>query len=251
MSLRRRRPLRRIEVDGLTFAALSDAGSPGIPIVLVHGIGVSHRYLRRLHAALAAHRPVHSIDLPGHGGLPKPGRDVSVPAMARALGEVLAEIGLADAVLVGHSMGTQWVTEVALRRPELVSRVVLMGPVSDERHRTPLAQARALAVDTTRESPRVNAVVFTDYVRCGPRWYLTQLRHMLAYPLEERIARVRQPVLVLRGERDPVAGRAWCHRLVGRAPDARMPEIPAQPHVAQEGDARAVAAQVLAFVPTH
>ena len=74
-------------VDGLSFRVLeSGEPAPGRPaIVLVHGIGVSHRYLSRLHDVLAKGRKVYSIDLPGFGGLPKPARDVDVPAMADAL----------------------------------------------------------------------------------------------------------------------------------------------------------------------
>jgi pimeloyl-ACP methyl ester carboxylesterase len=37
------------------------------PLVLVHGLAVSHRYLMPLAATLAGHHPVHVIDLPGFG----------------------------------------------------------------------------------------------------------------------------------------------------------------------------------------
>ena len=35
------------------------------PLVLVHGLAVSHRYLMPLPARLAGHHPVHVLDLPG------------------------------------------------------------------------------------------------------------------------------------------------------------------------------------------
>src|SRR5690606_18196642 len=136
----------------------------------IHGIGMSHRYLSRLHAVLAEDGPVFSIDLPGFAGLPKPGSDLDVETMARALAEIIDRLGIAPAVLVGHSMGAQWVSEVARERPDLVARLVLIGPVADAAHRTLLAQARALAVDSFGESPMTNAIVFTDYVRCGVPW---------------------------------------------------------------------------------
>lgn len=238
------------DVDGLTFAVRASVrvGVDRPAIVLVHGIGVSHRYLALLHDVLAEQRTVYSIDLPGFGGLPKPPRDVDVPAMAAALGVVVASLGAGPVVLVGHSMGSQWVVELAMQRPELVTDVVAMGPVADARHRTALAQTAALALDTLGEGPAINVVVFTDYVRCGPRWYLIQLRHMLAYRLEDRVAELRRPLLLIRGERDPIAGREWCRMLRDRAPRASLVAIPGQFHVAQQSRPRAVASAILAHV---
>ncbi|MFS0866422.1 alpha/beta fold hydrolase [Microbacterium sp. 179-B 1A2 NHS] len=220
-------------------------------MVLVHGIGMSSRYFRNLSRRLRGHRRVVCVDLPGHGGLRRPGRDVDVAAMARGLAVVLERTDAAGCVVVGHSMGAQWVVETALIAPDLVARVVAIGPVTDDAHRTVPAQAAALAMDSLREPPRVNAVVFSDYVRCGIRWYLTQLRHMMAYPLEGRVARLSQPLLVLRGARDPIAGTRWCRALAASARDGRFVEIPGAAHVAQATRTDAVAAQLLALVPAE
>lgn len=239
---------RRIDVEGLAFRVISDgpplARTSAPPVVLVHGIGVSHRYLSRLHHVLAADRSVHSIDLPGYGGLPKPGRDVSVADMAHALAAVLAALDLGPVVLLGHSMGSQWVVELAAQRPDLVTDVVAMGPVTDAAHRTLPAQLIALGRDTLGETPAVNAIVFTDYLRCGVRWYLTQVRHMLSYPIEERAADLRVPLLVVRGARDPIAGRDWCRRLRDAASTATLVEIPRAHHVAQHTAPHAVASAI-------
>lgn len=144
----------RLYVDGLAFRVIaSRSGTDRPAVVLVHGIGASHRYLSRLHDVLAEDRTVFSIDLPGFGGLPKPDRDVDVPTMAAALATVVASLDAGAVVLVGHSMGSQWVVELAVARPELVTHVVAMGPVADARHRTMLAQTIALARDTLGEPP--------------------------------------------------------------------------------------------------
>jgi pimeloyl-ACP methyl ester carboxylesterase len=217
--------------------------------VLVHGIGVSHRYLARLHTVLAQGRTVYSVDLPGFGGLPKPSRDVDVPAMAAALATLIESLRAEPVVLVGHSMGSQWVVEAGIQRPDLVSHLVAMGPVADARHRSVTAQTVALAKDTLGESPEVNALVFSDYVRCGMPWYLAQLRHMLSYPIEDRVGSLARPLLIVRGARDPIAGLDWCRRLRDRAGDADLVLIPGQHHVAQHGAARAVASAILAYTP--
>lgn len=240
----------RHDVDGLAFAVWASSRVEGDrpPIVLVHGIGVSHRYLTLLHEVLAQQRTVYSTDLPGFGGLPKPPRDIDVAEMAAALGVVVESLGDGPVVLVGHSMGSQWVVELAVQRPELMTDVVAMGPVADARHRSVLAQSAALALDTLGEGPATNAIVFTDNVRCGPRWYLAQLRHMLAYRLEDRVRELARPLLIIRGERDPIAGPEWCRMLRDRASRAALVSIPGQFHVAQQSRPRAVASAILAHV---
>ncbi len=148
---------RLLVTSGLTFRILESprpAGSTAPTVVLVHGIGMSHRYLSRLHAVLADTTRVVSVDLPGFGGLPKPRFDVSIPQMAAGLAQVVASLDDDRVVLVGHSMGVQWAVETALRHPEYVRTVVTIGPVADDAHRTLGAQARALAIDTFGETPR-------------------------------------------------------------------------------------------------
>lgn len=235
---------RRVDRGPLAFRVLSTGStSPTgpLPVVLVHGIGMSHRYLARLHDVLARDRTVFSIDLPGFGGLPKPGFDVDVATMARALGDVIASLDAGPVILVGHSMGSQWVIELAAQRPDLVAHVVAIGPVTDDAHRSVLAQALALGRDSLGETPRINAIVFGDYVRCGIPWYLTQVRHMVAYRIEDRVAGLRMPLLLIRGEHDPIAGPGWCRRLRERAPSAALVSIPGRYHVAQFSSPRAVA----------
>ncbi|MFS2241343.1 MULTISPECIES: alpha/beta fold hydrolase [unclassified Microbacterium] len=242
-------------IGRLYFRTLASPSSSGPVFVLVHGIGMSHRYLARLHRSLTASGSVISVDLPGFGGLPKPGRDVDIEEMADGLAALLDRIGAGTAatgpvVLVGQSMGTQWVVELAARRPELAQAVVLIGPVADERRRTVLQQAGRLALDTVRETPGANALVFADYLRCGPLWYLAQLRHMLGYRIEDRIVGVEAPVLVVRGSRDPIASLSWSRHLTAAAQRAALVEIPGRAHNAQHTAPGAVASAVRHFCAT-
>jgi pimeloyl-ACP methyl ester carboxylesterase len=202
--------------------------------VLLHGIGVSHRYLARLHRELAGVADVYSFDLPGFGKASKPGRRLQVEDFAAFVSAVLAGEGVSTYVVAGHSMGTQFAVELALREPDRVAAVVLMGPVVDSSRKSVTQQALALTRDSVfSESLTSNAIVFSDYLRAGPRWYLTELPVMMDYPLEDRLAAVRQPVLVLRGTRDPIARRPWCAKLAAAAPQGTMAEVLGQGHVFQ------------------
>jgi len=223
-----------------------EAAAPAF--VLVHGIGVSHRYLFRLHRLLAETADTYSIDLPGFAGTPKPGRQLSVGDYADFILAALDEAGVTSCVLVGHSMGTQFAVEAAARQPDRFTELVLMGPVVDPRRRTVMRQALDLTKDCAFfESASSNLIVLTDYLRCGPRWYLTELPVMMSFPLEERIGDVRVPVLVLRGAKDPVASRNWCQVLAARAAAGQFREVSGRGHVVQHTGTTAVAQAILDF----
>jgi pimeloyl-ACP methyl ester carboxylesterase len=215
--------------------------------VLIHGIGVSHRYFDRLRDQLAGDFDVHSIDLPGFGGLPKPRITPDIGESADLLGAVLDELGVKGAVVVGQSMGAQWVTELAARRADLAASVVLIGPVTDDAARSLPVQGLRLARDITAEPILTNLTVLVDYLRCGPIWFLRQCRFMIPYPIEERIAALRMPVLVLRGGNDPIAGLDWCRRLRARAVDSTLVTVPGKRHNVHHSAPRAVAGALTAF----
>ena len=239
---------------GHVFVSRGPAGSETArtAVVLIHGIGVSHRYLRRLHGLLAESVDTYSIDLPGFGATPRPEHALSVADHATYILGALEQLGVLEFVLVGHSMGTQFAVEAARQQPGRVSQLVLMGPVVDSKRRTVLQQALALGRDSLfYESPSSNALVFTDYLRCGPVWFLKTLGVMMDYATEERISEVTAPVLVLRGVNDPVASVDWCRRLAARAPQARLLEIEGAGHVVQHIRSVEVARTILDFAGIH
>ncbi|HEY9356865.1 MAG TPA: alpha/beta fold hydrolase [Arthrobacter sp.] len=246
---------RDVTSGGLTgrvyaSAAPRDSRSGGRrTYVLLHGIGVSHRYFARLHRELASVADVYTFDLPGFGDAPRPGRQVAVGEFAAFVSNVLADAGVRSYVAIGHSMGTQYAVELALQERGLVAGLVLMGPVVDSTRKSVPLQALTLTRDAMfSESPSSNAIVFGDYFRAGPRWYLTQLAVMMEYPIDSRIQGVRQPVLVMRGSNDPVARRKWCERLAALAPQGSLAEIPGAGHVLQHTASEATAAAINSWV---
>lgn len=241
-----------------TPAGTAEAGRQAY--VLLHGIGVSHRYLAKLHQELAGGRAagthardavVYTFDLPGYGTTPRPGHQVSVAEYAAFIAAALAGEGVQSCVVVGHSMGVQFAVELALQQPDLVSRVVLMGPVADPARKSAAWHVLALTRDALfSEKPSTNIVVFGDYFRAGLRWYLTQLPVMLSYPMEQRTREVAQPVLVLRGGRDPIARRPWCENLANQPRRGSFVEVPGCGHVAQDSAPGAVARAIVHWAST-
>ncbi|MCC6494639.1 MAG: alpha/beta hydrolase [Propionibacteriaceae bacterium] len=221
-----------LEPDVEVIAYRSGVASATAPVVvLLHGIGMTHRTFEELQPLLAAHHCVISFDLSGFGATRKPGRPFTVADHAEAVDQALQRLGVGRRVLVGHSMGAQFAVEQAIRRPDDVDGIVLIGPVVDTRRRNLPAQARDLALDTFREPLRANARVLTDYLRGGLGWYLVTLKAMFDYDTEARIRLTSCPVLVVRGEHDPVAREPWCRRLSSAARDGALLTVAGHAHV--------------------
>ena len=197
----------------------------GRPLVFVHGLGVSSRYfvpsLRELSHDFACRAP----DLPGYGKSPKPRAALDVGPLADVL------LGLLDepTPLVANSFGCQIAVEAAVRRPDLATALVLVGPTADPRA-GPLRHAARLVLDATREPMSLLATELLDYVRMGPRRLAQTAGYMFRDPIAAKLSRVEQPVLVVRGERDPIVPQRWATEVAGRPANGRLAVVPGAAH---------------------
>ena len=120
---------RFVKVDGVRLHYL-DQGV-GMPIVLLHGNGamaedwVVSGVFGRLVAA--GHRVI-AFDRPGFGYTTRPrGRFWTASRQALLIAAAMRQLDLPTAVVVGHSWGSIAALELALQRPEQVSRLVLLS----------------------------------------------------------------------------------------------------------------------------
>jgi pimeloyl-ACP methyl ester carboxylesterase len=204
-------------------------GSGGPTFVLVHGIGMGRTVFTGLAELLATHGRVIAIDLPGYGEAPEPPRTLTIERLADIVAAFLGSEGVDAPVLIGHSMGTQVVAEVAARHPGLEARVVLIGPTVEIGQRRALTQLRKLTRDLLDESPRVLMVGAREYVCAGP--HLRQkVRAMLVHRPELAYPQVKGQALVLRGEDDTVAPLDWCRQVVAALPHGRLAQVPGSGH---------------------
>ena len=119
-------PPRRTLVLGSTLA-WTELGS-GPPLVLLHGLGDSHRIWRRVAPRLAEHFRVLLLDLPGHGLSDRPDAPYTLDWYATMVLAWLDAIGVGTTALVGHSYGggvAQW---IVLAQRSRVDRLALVAP---------------------------------------------------------------------------------------------------------------------------
>jgi pimeloyl-ACP methyl ester carboxylesterase len=113
--------IRSVEGTGLDVA-----GPEGAPvIVLVHGAAANRKMWTPQIAGLAGDHRLVAFDLPGHGE--RGGVRFRLDEAAREIGDLLASIAPARALLVGGSLGGYVAIVAAHQRPELLSGLVLAG----------------------------------------------------------------------------------------------------------------------------
>jgi len=97
----------------------------GDPLLLVHGWGSDHRTWDGVEFP---GRRVVAVDLRGHGRSPVPEHGYRPTDMAADLAALIGRLGLGPVVAVGHSMGAQVVTVLAIEHPALVEALVVADP---------------------------------------------------------------------------------------------------------------------------
>jgi len=107
-----------------------DSGE-GTPVVLLHGLTATHRYVVMGSKALerSGHRVI-AYDARGHGQS-DPAEPYDYPALAADLQRVLDERGIDRAVLAGSSMGAHTLLRFALEQPERALALVVITPAYD------------------------------------------------------------------------------------------------------------------------
>jgi pimeloyl-ACP methyl ester carboxylesterase len=107
-----------------------DRGEQVLPVVLIHGASCNLEDMRlTLGARLAAQRRVILIDRPGLGWSARPAGQGSSPAyQAAVLRQVLDQLGIGRAIVVGHSWGGALALTFALDYPQYVAGLVLLAP---------------------------------------------------------------------------------------------------------------------------
>lgn len=210
------------------------------PFILVPGIGVSSTYFEKLAPHLNEFGPVHAVDLPGFAGVPHPDSTLSIRQYADLVGLVIDEMGLDDPIIVGHSMGSQIVSDLAARRPEL-STLVLIGPIIQPTQRRVFTQAVRFLKASWHEPGTVKVLAVSAYLFCGFRWFARVLPKMMTFPIEDALPEIRAHTLVIRGEHDAVAPREWVRTVGDLLPSSRLWEITGAAHSVMYAHAEEVA----------
>jgi pimeloyl-ACP methyl ester carboxylesterase len=268
----------RATVDGSEMTYV-DIGS-GPPLVFVHGLGGSwQNWLENLPHFAKTHRCI-APDLGGFGESEPVKGEVSIERYARSLRELLDQLGIESAPVIGNSMGGFIALELAIRHPKLVSRLVLVSAAvlwQEYRRARPLVVFANVTEGTlgrlliglqprlaTRPRLRETALRFGGFAkpRKLPRelqreliltarrteGFLPALQALADYPLRDELPHVKPPTLIVWGDADPLVGVSHAAELESLIPDSRAVVYERTGHVVQAERPERFNADVDAFL---
>jgi pimeloyl-ACP methyl ester carboxylesterase len=244
-----------------------DAQGEGDTIVLLPSGAHDHHDYDELRRLLPARFRSITLDWPGHGSSPPGEGPASAMRFADVAEELVGKLAPDGAVVVGNSVGGFAATRLAIRRPELVTGLVVIDgggfagrpwhvrafcalmaqpwflkriyPAFSARYMRARsdadARARASSIATTRRDPGLRAV--------------TELWRSFASPahdLRGEAAQITAPTLLLWGRKDPVIPPRIGRKAAGAIVGARLVLLDSG-HVPHTTDPTAVAAELVPF----
>ena len=105
-----------------------EAGRGNEILVFLHGItSSSEEWIASLPKMTKSFRAI-AVDFPGHGNSDTPEMDYSVKTLSHFLIRFLNALEIKKATLIGHSLGGAVALQVAIQRPKMVDKLVLLAP---------------------------------------------------------------------------------------------------------------------------
>ena len=114
-----------IDIHGERLAYYDEG--QGEPLLLIHGMAGSSATWREILPSLAKRHRVIAPDLLGHGRSAKPRTDYSLGAFAVGLRDLLDEVGVESATVVGHSLGGGIAMQFLYQHPDYCRRLILIS----------------------------------------------------------------------------------------------------------------------------
>jgi pimeloyl-ACP methyl ester carboxylesterase len=183
----------------------------GSPLILLHGgLGTTSMFGAN-RTALAEHHRVIAVDLQGHGRTADIDRPIDPKLMAGDIVALIEQLRLGKTDLMGYSLGSGVALWVAILRPDLVGRLVVVSTIF--RNAAFYPEIRAMQAQMTPQAAEgmKQTPMYAEYARVAPRVedftrVFMKLNTLMKTDLDfsKDIATIAAPVLVVQGDADIV-----------------------------------------------
>ncbi len=220
---------RRMTVETAAGKAHYVAIGSGPPVIFLHGLDGSSRWWTPTLRLLAPHFRCFALDFIDFDRWRERSR-IGLPRASTFVAAWLAALELDRAHVIAHSMGGYAACQLAIERPELVDRLVLVAPAIFESRPPYVREATRLGPFAWTVTPQFLPVLVHDSFRTGPlRWLRSavELRRAKPLPLEQIVA----PTLLIWGTNDPLVPVVQGPQVQRRIADSRLLTLPGARHV--------------------
>lgn len=203
----------------------------GPAILFLHGYTDSWRSYTPVLESLPEDVRALAVSQRGHGDSDRPPSGYRIADLAADAASLLDAAGIEEATVVGHSMGSLVAQELAISRPERVSRLVLIGSATtlDNPIIRELDEAVRQLGDTIPyefvwefQFSTLHRPVPDDFLRMAvsesikvpARIWRDALAGQIEFHSDGRLGALTMPALIVWGDRDQIASRAEQERLL-------------------------------------
>lgn len=210
---------RKVRVaTGVTLPYVAHGDPAGAPVILLHAWGESRRSFDRLIPSLSS--TIHALvpDQRGHGDADKPEVGYALADFAADIEAFMDALGLVSAALLGSSSGGYVAQQLAVKSPDRVSCLVLVGAPRSLQDRTSFADEVVRLVDPVDDVwvrdclewfPRFHDVPdwyiddrVVDGARVPARVWRDSLTGLLTADPPTETGTINAPTLIICGDRD-------------------------------------------------
>jgi non-heme chloroperoxidase len=225
----------------MTYLPYVEKGdADGIPVVMLHGGTDSWRSFEPVLPHLPDSIRAIALTQRGHGDAPKPETGYRIEDLAEDVVELLDDLGIGRAMVVGHSMGA-WVTQrLAIEHPKRLLGVVLAGSFSGTvddpefvafaeematvQEPVPAELAREFQESTVATPLSAEALdtFVAESLKLPARVWRALFRGFVDVDHAEELATVNTPALLVWGDRDAFIPREVQDELLEALADSRL-----------------------------
>lgn len=275
---------RFIEIDGVQLHYVMRG--EGTPVVLLHGNMVTNAdfEVSGLIDRLAKDHLVIAFDRPGFGHSSRPRDRLWTPsAQAALIHRALAQLGVDECFVVGHSMGAMLAVALGLNHPSAVRGLVLVSGYYYPKIRIDALATVPVAVPVIGDVMRYTVTALTARTLIGPMvkgmfapaavpadFYTTVPREMMVRPvqlrgnaedatfmipeartLSRRYSELHMPITIVAGADDQVVDlEAHSRRLHAELPHSSLIVVPGAGHMVHHAAQEEIADAIESDTPT-
>lgn len=196
------------------------AGQGENRVVLLHGWGCDTTLMKPVADALSADMQVLSLDFPGHGKSSRPPEPWGVPEYAEATLDVLRQLNFLPCAVIAHSFGGRVTACLAAEDDSLFTKIILTGAAGIRKPQTEEGRKRSEeykklkglcqaakkmkifgSLPDKMEEKLRQKYGSRDYNALDAEMRQTFVK-VISLDLSDRYEKIKQPTLLIWGERD-------------------------------------------------
>ena len=208
--------------SGVTLEYVRRGDTSGVPVIFLHGVTDSWRSFEWMLPHLPPAINAYAVSVRGHGGSDRPAHGYETEDFARDINGFMERLGIASAVVVGHSMGSAIALQLALDYPSRTRALVLIGAMttwSGSPDVVDLAATIARFSDTVDPAfvrefqlstvatsvPGIIEVAVEESLRVPARVWKEAFAGIVKFNVSQELPKIQVPTLVLWGGKETIA----------------------------------------------